>query len=242
LSLDELNGLPLPSPKTDGLLPFVLNRLKLIEGRLRSHGHRVYFAVARGPLNIASHLMGTTEFLTAMMLEPDKVEQLLQRITSFLKDWIHLQRETFPTIDGLFLLDDIVGFLGEEEFRRFALPWFKELYDEKVSIKFFHNDAPCRVSAPYLVEMGVNLFNMGFEVSLGELKHLTRGQVTLLGNIPPRDLLANGTPEQVRDATEALLNSLEDRTRVIVSCGGGMPPGVKSENILALVKTVARCS
>ncbi|MCR4439968.1 MAG: uroporphyrinogen decarboxylase family protein [bacterium] len=238
-SIADLEALPQPNPRTDGLLPFVLNRLKLAEPKLRGHGHCVYFSVARGPLNIAAHLMGTTEFLTTMMIEPEKTEQLLDKITSFLKDWLHLQRETFPTIDGIFLLDDIVGLIGEEEFRRFALPRFKELFAHDVAIRFFHNDAPCGVSAPYLAEMGVNLFNMGFDVSLCELQRLTGGKVTLLGNIPPRDVLANGTPQQVEVATAGLLNSLTDKARVIVSCGGGMPPGVKTENILALVRTVA---
>ncbi len=242
MSLDELNELPLPNVATDGLLPFVLNRLRLAEEKLHRCGHQVYFAVARGPLNIAAHLMGTTELLTAMMLEPDKVERLLHKITTFLKQWLHLQRESFATIDGLFLLDDIVGFVGEEEFRRFALPFLKELYAEEVMVKFFHNDAPCKVSAFYLVEMGVNLFNMGFDLTLSELQHLTQHKVTLLGNIPPRDVLASGTPEQVEAATLSLLDALHDRTRVIVSCGGGMPPGVKTENILAMVRAVERAS
>ncbi|MBC7185965.1 MAG: uroporphyrinogen decarboxylase [Calditrichaeota bacterium] len=238
-SLEDLEALPQPNPKTDGLLPFVVNRLKLAEPRLHSVGHRIYFAVARGPLNIAAHLLGTTEFLTVMMLEPEKAERLLDKITSFLKDWLYLQRESFSTIDGIFLLDDIVGLIGEEEFRRFALPRFKELFAEDVAIRFFHNDAPCRVSAPYLAEIGVNLFNMGFDVSLRELQRLTGGTVTLLGNIPPRDVLANGTPQQVMQATAELLDGLEDKSRVIISCGGGMPPGVKTENILALVHTIA---
>ena len=28
----------------------------------------------------------------------------------------------------MFMLDDIVGFIGEEDFKEFGLPYFKELY------------------------------------------------------------------------------------------------------------------
>ncbi len=237
-SVDDIDDLPQPDPRIDGLLPFMLNRLKLAQPKIEAAGHKIRFAVARGPLNIASYLMGSTEFLTTMMMQPDKAEALMKKITAYVKDWLHLQMETFPSIDGIFLLDDIIGFMGENEFRTFGLPYFKELFDADVSVKFLHNDAPCKVSAPFLPEMGVNLFNMGFEVTLNELKALTKGQVTLVGNIPPRDVLGNGTPEDVAKATRSLLNSLEAKSRVIMSCGGGMPPGVKSENIRAFVDAV----
>jgi len=32
-----------------------------------------------------------------------------------------------------------------------------------------------------------------------------------------------------------MLNALEDRTRIMVSCGGGMPPGAPTENLQALI-------
>ena len=233
-----LESLPDPDPRTDGLLPFVLNRLKRARPSIEAAGHAIRFAVARGPLNVGSYLMGTTEFLTAMMLEPERVAALLTKITGFLKRWLDLQRETFPTIDGIFLLDDIIGFLGEREFRAFGLPYFKELFDPGVSVRFLHNDAPCKVSAPFLPEMGVNLFNMGFDVSLSELRTLTGGRVTLMGNIPPRDILAGGTPAEVARAARHLVSSLPDTSRVILSCGGGMPPGVTTENINAFTRAV----
>jgi uroporphyrinogen decarboxylase len=237
-SPDEINMLVVPEPETDGLLPFVLNRLKLAQPYIENAGHKIRFAVARGPLNIASFLMGTTEFLMAMLTSPESVETLMEKITAFLKNWLQLQRDTFNTIDGIFLLDDIIGFIGEQEFRRFGLPFFKELFDADVSVKFLHNDAQCRVSVPFLPEIGVNLFNMGFDVSLNDIKTWTDNQVTLLGNIPPRDVLANGKLEDVAKSVTELLDSLEDKSRVILSCGGGLPPGVSTENLRAFIMTV----
>jgi uroporphyrinogen-III decarboxylase len=239
-NIDDIDSLPQPNPRTDGLLPFMLNRLKIAQPSIQKAGHNIRFAVARGPMNIASYLMGTTEFLTLLMLNPEKADKLIKKITAFLKDWLTLQRETFPTIDGIFLLDDLIGFVGEMEFRSFGLPNFKELFGTDVSVRFLHNDAACRISAPFLPEMGVNLFNMGFDVTLNELKHLTQNKVTMLGNIPPRDVLASGTPDDVIRVTGDLINSLEDRSRVILSCGGGMPPGVSSGNITAFMDAVRR--
>lgn len=239
-SSDEIDSLIDPDPRTDGLLPFVLNRLKIAQPKIEAAGHKIRFAVARGPLNIANYLMGTTEFLMMMISEPENASKLVRKITNFLKNWIELQRETFPSIDGIFLLDDIIGFIGEEEFKTFGLPYFKELYDTDVSIKFLHNDAPCKVSAPFLPDMGINLFNMGFDITLNELKELTQNKITLLGNIPPRDVLASGTEDDVIKATSELIKSLSNRNRIIMSCGGGMPPGVTTENINAFINTVKK--
>lgn len=237
-SADDIENIVVPDPTADGFLPFVVNRLKLAQPKIEDAGHKIRFAVARGPLNIASYLMGSTEFLTMMMMMPEKAHSLMQKITTFLKNWLLYQIETFPTIDGIFLLDDIIGFMGEPEFREFGLPYFKELYSLPVTVKFLHNDAPCRVCAPILPEMGVNLFNMGFDVSLSELQELTQQKVALIGNLPPRDVLAAASPEGVYDATKKMLQELNVRSRLIVSCGGGMPPGVSTENIRAFVAAV----
>ena len=86
--------------------------------------------------------------------------------------------------------------------------------------------------------MGINLFNMGSGVSLRELKSLTHDRVTLMGNIPPREVMAGGSPEDVRQAVRAQFASLGDSTRILFSCGGGMPPGVPTENIEAFIGAV----
>ena len=237
-SADDVDNLPQPNPIKDGMLPFMLNRLKLAQPKIEEASHKIRFAVARGPLNIASYLMGSTEFLTMMMMQPDKAETLMKKITTFLKDWLTLQRETFPTIDGIFLLDDIIGFMGEAEFKQFGLPYFKELYDEDVSVKFLHNDAPCKVSAPILPEIGINFFNMGFDVSLNELKDLTQNKVTMLGNLPPRDVLASADAQTVNKKTKEMIDALDDKSRIIASCGGGMPPSVSTENIKAFIQAI----
>jgi uroporphyrinogen decarboxylase len=68
------------------------------------------------------------------------------------------------------------------------------------------------------------------------MKELAGDEVTLLGNLPPRDVLAAGSPESVRQGVSEMCADLPDLTRLILSCGGGMPPGVPTENIRAFVE------
>jgi uroporphyrinogen-III decarboxylase len=237
-SVEEIADLKIPNPEVDGLLPFMLNRLKLAKPKIEDAGHVIKFSVSRGPLNIACFLMGITEFLVSIKTEPEKAHALLKKITEFLKKWHKIQKETFPSIDGIFLLDDIIGFMGEQDFKTFGLPYFEEIYETDVAVKFLHNDASCKASLQYLPRMGVNFFNMGFDTDMNELKKQTNNKVAMLGNIPPRDVLAGGNPDEVKESVTRLIDSLSDRSRIILSCGGGMPPNVTSENINSFIRAV----
>ncbi|MFA6481371.1 MAG: uroporphyrinogen decarboxylase family protein, partial [Bacteroidales bacterium] len=75
-SSEDIDRLVMPNPATDGLLPFMLNRLVKYRQRIEQSGHHIRFSVSRGPLNIASYLMGTSEFLTLILMDPDKAHQL----------------------------------------------------------------------------------------------------------------------------------------------------------------------
>jgi uroporphyrinogen decarboxylase len=238
LSPSEVERLEKPNPRKHGLLPFVIKRLQHLQPEIEAAGHKIRFAVARGPLNIASFLMGTPEFLEAIKTDPELMHRLLDIVTDFLVDWIAYQREVFPSIDGIFLLDDIVGFVSRRDCEKFAVPYLQRAFAADVTIKFFHNDAPCKASAPLLEQTGINLLNFGVQHSLSEMKSWTNNKIALMGNVPPRDVLAEGTPEDVKRSTTEILNALGDKSRLIVSCGGGMPPHAPTENIKALISTV----
>ena len=237
--IEDIDKLPQPNVRTDGLLPFMIRRLKNNEKAIIESGHQIRFAIARGPMNIASFLMGTTEFMTVLAMDPDNSHKLMGKITQFICDWLSWQKECFPSIDGVFVLDDIMGFVGEAEFREFATPYFKKIFDVAgTKVRFLHNDADGLITAANLKEMGVNMFNFSFNHSMGEIRELAGPEVVLVGNIPARDILAAGTPEQVGDAVKKAFGEISTHERIIWSAGGGMPPGVNNENINAFVKAV----
>lgn len=237
-NIEDLSKVQKPDVRKDGLLPFVINRLRNHQAGINDRGHEIKFAVSRGPFNIATFLMGTTEFLLASQLNPEKTHKLLRIITDFTIDWIEYQIESFPSIDGILILDDIIGFVGDNDFKEFMLPYLKEIYGRfPVKVKFLHNDAEGLVSAPYLPEIGVNLYNYSFKHSISEIKHLTGNKVALLGNIPPRDTLSLGTPEEIRHWVKTQME-MDDISRIIWSCGGGMPQDTSTENINTFIDAV----
>jgi uroporphyrinogen-III decarboxylase len=236
----DLRGVRRPDPRHDGLLPFALARLVRNRAAVERAGHVYRFAVARGPLNIASFLAGTTDFLMAVKEEPEAVQAMLGVITDFLVDWLRLQKEAMPSLDGIFLLDDLVGFLGADDVRDFAVPHLQRAFAAfPARIRFFHNDAPGLVCAPFLAGAGVNLFNFSHEHPIAEMRSRAGESVALLGNLPPRDVLAGGTPDDVRRGVAALRAATGGMKKVILSAGGGLAPGTPGANLRAFLATAA---
>ena len=241
--IEGADMLPQPNVKTDGLLPFMISRLRNNENAIKEADHRIRFAISRGPLNIASFLMGTTEFMMALALDPEGSHRLLNKITGFVCDWLSWQKECFPSIDGVLLLDDIIGFVGESEFNEFVVPYFKRIFKVTgVKVRFLHNDAEGLITAGKLKEMGINMFNFSFNHTMGEIRKLAGTEVVLVGNIPPRDVMAAGTTSQVDDAVKKAFGEISNYDRIIWSVGGGMPPDVRDENINAFIKSVRKYS
>ena len=92
---DDIHKLTKPDCRTDGQLPFVINRLRRCRGQIEAAGHNIRFAVSRGPLNIASYLLGHTEFLVGVKIQPDEIHKLLNLVTDFIIDWLAYQAKMF---------------------------------------------------------------------------------------------------------------------------------------------------
>ena len=236
---EDISGLIKPNVRTDGLLPFSINRMLRYEDRIKQNGCKLKFATSRGPLNIASFLFGMTDFMLGLSITPDEVQKGLTTITDFVIDWLSLQFEKFRDIDGILILDDIVGFLGESDFETFVLPHMKRIYSTfNAKVNFFHNDASGLVCAKYLKEIGVNLFNFSYNHPISEIRTLAGDSVTLLGNIPPREILAMGSPDEVQTSVKQMISTCGDHSRIIWSCGGGMAPDTPTGNIKAFIQAV----
>lgn len=241
--IELIDSLPQPNVKTDGLLPFMINRLKKSQKAIIEADHQIRFAVARGPMNIASFLMGTTEFMMAVAMDPNATKKLLEKITGFLCDWLSWQKECFPSVDGILILDDIMGFVGEDEFKEFVVPYLNKIFNSfDAKIKFLHNDADGLITAKHLKEIGVNMFNFSFKHSMEEIRELAGPEVILVGNVPPRDVLAAGTPEQVDAAVKKAFCEIIDHNRIVWSVGGGVPQNVQDVNLNAFIGAVKKYS
>ncbi len=236
----DIASLQQPNVRSDGLLPLIIQRLRQCRPAIEAAGHRIRFACCHGPITIASYLLGHNEFFLACRTEAEAIQRLLEMTTRFVIDWLAFQKEEFPSIDGVLILEDLMGFVGPQDFETLVLPRMQRIFASlPVSVRFLHNDAFGLITARHLVDMGVNLFNFSFEHDFQEVRQLAGNSVTLLGNIPPRDVLGLGSSDDIRRSVTDLLSSVADRRRMIVSAGGFTPSGFDSTKIDAFCQAVA---
>ena len=106
---------------------------------------------------------------------------------------------------------------------------------------FFHNDSDGLIIGEHLADIGVNLYNFSFKHTMSEMRSACGDSVVLLGNIPPRDVMAAGKPQDIKKAVKDSFYSIPDHNRVMWSGGGGTSQGVPSENLDAFIEQVNEC-
>ena len=86
------------------------------------------------------------------------------------------------------------------------------------------------------------MFNFSYNHTMGEIRNLAGENVVLVGNIPPRDIMASGGPADVEAAVNKAFAEINSKNNIIWSVGGGMAPETSSKNIEAFIESVRRNS
>ena len=241
--MDTLLGLEIPDPETDGFMPIVLNYYRRAAKQLEGSGEKIRMVASRGPLNIVSFLMTVPEFCVAVKADPKNLEQIIAKAAQLCILWLQAQiGAAGKYVEGILVLDDICGFLSEEDYLALAHPYLKKIFDSfDVPVKMFHNDnfGNGYTTFPYIRDLGVNLFNFSFMADLRKARKTLGDDVCILGNIAPRDILANGTPRQVAEEVRKQLDAYGSRAGLILSAGGGASPGMPKENCRAFLDALS---
>jgi hypothetical protein len=98
--------------------------------RILDHGYILPMVTSRGPLCTAGFVRGTTEFMIDLVENPEGAHKLIDLCTRVVIDWLKAQHKAMgDTVEGIFILDDIVGFVNEEHYLEFAHPYLKRICD-----------------------------------------------------------------------------------------------------------------
>ena len=236
--ISEVDGLAAPNPRRDGLMPLVLAVYRHALPRVRDAGMDIRMVAARGPLALAAHLIGLTGFLMGLKIEPAKTHALLKTTTQLVKSWLMAQAEVLPGVDGIMVLDDVVGFLSKEDYLEFAHPYLRDIFSIRATVKVLHNDTDSPVCYPFLRDIGANVFNFTHLQGIASVRAAMGDTVCLMGNVAPRDVLAMGTPAAVEEQARRCLAENNGHPAFLLSAGGGVSPGTSAENIDALLRAV----
>jgi uroporphyrinogen decarboxylase len=239
--LEDLAELTPPDPRSDGFCPLILHRYASMKQRIFDAGYTMPVVAARGPLCTASFFRGVTQLMMDLMDEPAAAKRLIDLCTTLTIDWLKAQAEAIgPCVDGILVLDDIVGMIGPDDYEEFAHPYLKRICDAFPAdwVKVYHNDAGVEACLERLPDTGFDALNWGKQTDIASAAARLGGRMTLMGNVAPLDIGVRGTPEQVEAATLDVLRRADGHP-LILSVGGGVSPGMPAANIRAMSRALA---
>jgi uroporphyrinogen decarboxylase len=239
--IEDADALAPANPAADGLMPLALQLYRRHRQRIFDAGYIIPMVAARGPLCLASFLRGVPEFMVDIVENPEAAHKLLAITTQTIVDWLSAQAEAIgDTVEGILVLDDVVGFLSLNLYREFAHPYLKQICDAFPAgwVKIYHNDANVRPFLSDLPDTGFDVLNWSHKIDVAQAREKTGGRICLMGNVAPLDLGVRGTPESVREAARAVIEK-SNGSGLILSLGGGVSPGMPKENLLALAEALS---
>ncbi len=239
-SLDDIDKISNYEINNDGFMALTLHRMKMHKERISDEGHVQPIVTARGPLCTAGFVRGTTNLMMDLIMDPDRSHQLIDLCTNLVIDWLKAQAEVLgDQVEGIFILDDIVGFVGEEDYQKFAHPYLKRICDAfpKDWVKIYHNDANVDACLQFLPDTGFNVLNWGKQTDISIVKETIGDRMCLMGNVNPLEIGVQGKPEDVYKATLEVLEKSKGEG-IILSLGGGVSPGMPGENIRSMQKAL----
>ncbi len=238
--IEDIDNFPDYEVENDAFMALTLHRIKMQKQRILDNGYILPIATSRGPLCTAGFVRSTTEFMLDIFENPEYAHKLIDLSTNLIIDWLKAQVKIMgDTVESIFILDDIVGFINEDHYQEFAHPYLKKICDAFPEdwIKIYHNDADINACLEHLPDCGFNVLNWGKQTDIKEVKERIGNKMCLMGNVNPLEIGVQGTPKEVFDATIDVLEK-SGGEGIILSVGGGTSPGMPRENIIAMQKAL----
>jgi len=238
--LEDIDELPEYEVEADAFMGMTLHRIRTQRQRILDTGEILPLVTSRGPMCTAGFVRGTTNLMIDLVEKPELTHRLLDLCTRLIIDWLKAQHKAMgDTVEGIFVLDDIVGFVNEEHYKEFCHPYLKRICDAFPQdwVKIYHNDAEVQACLDHLPDAGFNVLNWGKQTDISEVKDRVGDRMCLMGNVNPLEVGVRGTPDEVRDTTLEVLEK-SGGEGIILSVGGGTSPGMPRENITAMLNAL----
>jgi uroporphyrinogen decarboxylase len=218
----QLASLKVPDPKKDGRLPYFIELCERVSSEVRKTatvglGHC-------GPWNLAMHMRGTEKLLVDDLMDPDFVHELMRFTTEVVKvmgDAL-IEAGFAPSLGEATASCSLIS---PQIYRDFVKPYHKELHDYFLSKKVPMSLHICGFIDPIMedvLDTGINFISLDAPSSLKKLVDLSKGKVTIMGNVPT-GLFADGEPGEMEQAVRTCLETAAEGSGFILSSGCEIP-------------------
>jgi len=195
------------------------------------HTHSVLGWV-EGPMAVYADLRGVESAMMDLMDEPDMFAAAAETITNNALQFA--RRQIAAGADTIGVGDAAASLVGPELYRRYVLPWEKQLIDGIHHAGAMVKLHICGNITSILADVattGADIIDLDWMVSIADARQTVGPDVCLCGNFDPVAVLMQGTPETIADAARQCIADGGDR--FILQPGCEVPPGTPEANVRA---------
>lgn len=233
-------------PKASDDLSYVMDAVRLIRHELPPEMPLIGFAGS--PWTLACYMIegqssrDHKKALGMMYLEPQVMQQLLQKLSLAVIDYLSAQVEA--GVQALMLFDTWGGILTTQHYQQYSLKYMQDIVQQ---LQFKHPEIPIILFTkgggqwlPAIATTGCQAIGVDWTCDLGRARQLVGHQVALQGNLDPAVLLTS--PAVIRSEVKRVLAEFGEGPGLIFNLGHGITPDVPPDNVKALVDAVHELS
>ena len=224
----------IPGPN-DGRIPMILRAMGRVKEAVGET--TALYGLITGPLTLASHLRGSNIFMD-MYDNDEYVHELL----AFCNKVAFKMAEFYvgAGMDVIAVVDPLISQISVGHFEEFISGPFTELFQHIKSLGAYNSFFVCGDATRNIEVMcktGCDSISVDENVNLVAAKEVCdRYGVAIGGNIPLTTVMLHGTQQDNMKCVIDLLDSIADRTGLIVATGCDMPFGIPFENTIGCMQ------
>jgi len=224
-------------------LGHVLKAIRQIQTELRGRVPLIGFAGA--PFTLASYAIegghsNTFAKTKALMYgDPAAWHRLCDKLSSVVADYLRAQIEA--GVDAVQVFDSWVGALGAEDYREFALPHTRRIFDAVgTRVPTIHFGTGTAAILEELRDAGGTVIGVDWRIPIDEAWARIGSDRAVQGNLDPTLLL--GPPARMLQQTDSVLARIGSRPGHIFNLGHGILPSTPVEHVQMLAQYVHSAS
>lgn len=197
------------------------------------------FAGCIGPFSLAGRLFDLSELMVALCVDPETITALLEKCTRFLLNYCLAIKESGA--DGVILAEPAAGLISNEDCVRYSSHYVKQIVDavqDDTFIVILHNCGNTGHCTDAMIRSGAKGLHFGNKANMVDALKACPADLLVMGNLDPVVLFKQSSAEEVRRATEELLESTASWNNFIISTGCDVPPHIPTDNISAFYDAV----
>lgn len=239
----EFGKLDIPDPYNNEVLTPMFEQAKRLKDRFPEMTLETFVS---GPFTAASAIRPVEKILRDTRKNPQELKRLLQFSVDGTIHWLEAFCREFGPVTTM-ICDPVtcLDILSKKQFKELSLPYLSHLIERISEITgekpTMHICGRTKEIWDEIGDIGISLFSIDNCEDLEEAKNALGNKMILMGNVPPVEVMTNGTIDDVINSCKECIQKCTDSPNgYIPDTGCEVPIGTPKENIDAFVYAVRK--